>query len=241
MEELQILCENCREVFRTPANQSRYVCPRCMSDRCRIFGDSGRRSAQQQEQQANQRQWGQSQPFREHSVQHQSISVRIQMNPDGTWTQTISGPQGVQETRTVERPQPPPGMFDHFTRLFPSGAGSTEAAQAAPFRYDGGNSALNWLFQQAQADGTPHDPTPQIIIDSLRRTVCKQDGKQPPENGTDEASSCAVCQEEWQTGNVRVSLPCRHSFHEDCIVPWLRSSRACPMCRAPLPSEEELM
>ena len=36
---------------------------------------------------------------------------------------------------------------------------------------------------------------------------------------------------------VVVTLPCKHPFHEGCIMPWLKSSGTCPVCRYVLTSE----
>ncbi|THH26974.1 hypothetical protein EUX98_g7219 [Antrodiella citrinella] len=48
---------------------------------------------------------------------------------------------------------------------------------------------------------------------------------------------CAVCKDQFQLGTedpseqVVITLPCKHPFHEGCIVPWLKSSGTCPVCR----------
>jgi len=38
---------------------------------------------------------------------------------------------------------------------------------------------------------------------------------------TDSERQCSVCMEDFQLGDVVRSLPCHHSFHMDCINPWL--------------------
>lgn len=36
---------------------------------------------------------------------------------------------------------------------------------------------------------------------------------------------CPVCIKEFEMGNLVKTLPCRHTFHRDCIIPWLEKVR----------------
>ncbi|KAF7347594.1 RING-type domain-containing protein [Mycena venus] len=48
---------------------------------------------------------------------------------------------------------------------------------------------------------------------------------------------CAVCKDQFKLDTddpdeqIVVTLPCKHPFHEPCIMPWLKSSGTCPVCR----------
>mmetsp|Transcript_20539 Transcript_20539/g.63896 ORF Transcript_20539/g.63896 Transcript_20539/m.63896 type:complete len:198 (+) Transcript_20539:28-621(+) len=42
---------------------------------------------------------------------------------------------------------------------------------------------------------------------------------------------CAVCFDSADGNAVFRCLPCRHRFHRDCIDPWLRSHKTCPVCK----------
>ena len=47
-----------------------------------------------------------------------------------------------------------------------------------------------------------------------------------------EVSTCAICFDDSPAGTtVRVLLPCRHSFHLECVDPWLTNNDSCPSCR----------
>lgn len=44
---------------------------------------------------------------------------------------------------------------------------------------------------------------------------------------------CAICLETYEDGDSLTGLPCRHSFHTQCIRPWLSGKSAlCPMCKS---------
>ncbi|KAH9947118.1 hypothetical protein B0H21DRAFT_807959 [Amylocystis lapponica] len=57
--------------------------------------------------------------------------------------------------------------------------------------------------------------------------------------------SCAVCKDQFKLETddpdeqVVVTLPCKHPFHEPCILPWLKSSGTCPVCRYQLVPQPE--
>ncbi|KAJ6831304.1 putative E3 ubiquitin-protein ligase ATL44 [Iris pallida] len=46
-----------------------------------------------------------------------------------------------------------------------------------------------------------------------------------------EQKECAVCLDEFKTGDVLMHLPCSHRFHWSCAVPWLEATSHCPCCR----------
>ncbi|KAK0505732.1 hypothetical protein EDD18DRAFT_1120527 [Armillaria luteobubalina] len=56
---------------------------------------------------------------------------------------------------------------------------------------------------------------------------------------------CAVCKEQFSLETedpdeqVVMTLPCSHPFHEPCILPWLKSSGTCPVCRHQLTPQPE--
>jgi hypothetical protein len=55
-------------------------------------------------------------------------------------------------------------------------------------------------------------------------------------------ASCAVCLESFATDEAGVvALPdCGPRFHLDaCLKPWLTQAHTCPVCRKPLPQEEQ--
>lgn len=42
---------------------------------------------------------------------------------------------------------------------------------------------------------------------------------------------CAVCKDDFEMSQETIELPCKHVFHDECILPWIKQSGTCPVCR----------
>ncbi|PIN18889.1 hypothetical protein CDL12_08434 [Handroanthus impetiginosus] len=47
----------------------------------------------------------------------------------------------------------------------------------------------------------------------------------------DDGKRCAVCLDDLESNKFVTVTPCNHMFHEECIVPWVKSQGKCPVCR----------
>lgn len=53
-----------------------------------------------------------------------------------------------------------------------------------------------------------------------------------PETSSKSEIDCSICREVGSVGEEKcVELPCKHSFHFECIEPWLKRVASCPICR----------
>ncbi|XP_034113058.1 E3 ubiquitin-protein ligase RNF181 homolog [Drosophila sulfurigaster albostrigata] len=51
---------------------------------------------------------------------------------------------------------------------------------------------------------------------------------------------CAVCKEPAEEGSKFKVLPCKHEFHEQCILLWLKKANSCPICRYIFETDDEV-
>lgn len=113
-----------------------------------------------------------------------------------------------------------------------SNNGTTSSSDTAPI-----------LQQQEETDkedndndsDNPRNTNQQYDTPSIQAT---KQSKQNPTctftmNHLFECNSCSVCLDEYVSGDILQVLPCKHSFHKHCIVPWLTERQStCPLCKS---------
>ncbi|XP_012259068.2 E3 ubiquitin-protein ligase RNF181-like [Athalia rosae] len=55
----------------------------------------------------------------------------------------------------------------------------------------------------------------------------------------EESEQCPVCLKPFDAESLIKQMPCKHSFHKECITPWLEKTNSCPLCRYELPTDDE--
>lgn len=55
----------------------------------------------------------------------------------------------------------------------------------------------------------------------------------------DGKTECTICIDDMNVGDLAAFLPCKHWFHEECVVLWLKEHNTCPVCRASIEKSGE--
>lgn len=74
-----------------------------------------------------------------------------------------------------------------------------------------------------------------IVPHSAQRHYCINDSKveyYQYNAGSGIEEQCIVCLTDYVSGALLIRLACNHSYHRDCILPWLKNNGSCPMCRS---------
>jgi len=88
---------------------------------------------------------------------------------------------------------------------------------------------LNQFFHAGGRPGNP--PAAEKAIQELTTMNVTQDQ-------VDEKLDCSICKDEFSLDETVTQLPCRHVFHNDCVVRWLKMHNQCPVCRFELPTDD---
>eukprot|EP00128_Syssomonas_multiformis_P004447 Colp12_sorted_trinity150504_noHs@33892 len=88
---------------------------------------------------------------------------------------------------------------------------------------------LQSLFTQ-RPGGAP--PASRLAFDELGDFIVE-------EKHVAEKVECQICLEPLKLNDSCKEMPCRHVFHDLCLLDWLKKRNSCPLCRHELPSADE--
>ncbi|XP_069470941.1 E3 ubiquitin-protein ligase RNF43 isoform X2 [Ambystoma mexicanum] len=97
-------------------------------------------------------------------------------------------------------------------------------------------SIIRFRCRQNRAEDSLHQQTLRAISQQATRRYRSRTERHLRRSGLDSGSSCssapvcAVCLEEFADGQDLRIISCSHEFHRECVDPWLRQNRTCPLC-----------
>lgn len=191
-----------------------------------------------------------------------TIEIRSGTNP--TRSVRLGGPLRPNPLAGENPDQP---TMAEFLQRRPSDAGITGPIMARYLMALLGRDNLTDMFTRGMADG-PHPGRMgdyvfnQEALDQIITQLMENSNSSRPIPATDEIvenlprevlelgsstleKDCAVCKDQFKLETedpdeqIVITLPCHHPFHEPCIIPWLKSSGTCPVCRHALIPQPE--
>jgi hypothetical protein len=131
----------------------------------------------------------------------------------------------------VDRAEHPPNPPVEPVEVTPLGAVAIVGASALAV----GALILNPGIVEGVSEGSI--PSNHGLTDSEILSNCAEIDTMTPSSGSQkEPENCSICMENFVEKQTILILPCLHKFHKDCIVPWLRQTGLCSICRNPVNS-----
>lgn len=70
----------------------------------------------------------------------------------------------------------------------------------------------------------PYDPPSSEVLGRCETRTCT----------TSSDDTCAICLCNFEVGDLVKELICHHSFHDGCVMGWLKNNSTCPICKGSL-------
>ena len=82
---------------------------------------------------------------------------------------------------------------------------------------------LHFLDRSSSASPVVNDETLKIISEIKKNTVQLET--------IDKELICSICLEEFNSEKEIAFLDCKHFYHMECIIKWIKKDASCPLCR----------
>lgn len=124
----------------------------------------------------------------------------------------------------------PPHPFDLLNQIFNGGTGRHGDMV---FSQDAFDRVMSQLMEQNGGSNAP-PPASEEAIRSLEKKKVNQEML-----GAEGNAECSICMEDVALNQEVTVLPCKHWFHGDCVVAWLKEHDTCPHCRSPISQHDQ--
>ncbi|KAK7958130.1 hypothetical protein PG996_010426 [Apiospora saccharicola] len=121
-----------------------------------------------------------------------------------------------------------PAMLHH---LFSTVLNPNVAHGDAVYTQEGLDRIITDLMEANPQSNAP-PPASEDTISRLPRKKLDEQMLGPELKG-----ECTICIDDVGLGDEVIVLPCKHWFHDECVVLWLKEHNTCPICRAPVEGE----
>ncbi|CAM1511158.1 Fc.00g086710.m01.CDS01 [Cosmosporella sp. VM-42] len=140
----------------------------------------------------------------------------------------IGPPEDHPGARDNDGHGPPPGFARSLHEILSLISPANAMAGDAVYSQEALDRIITGLMEANPQSNAAPPATAEALKTLERKTVDKA------MIGTDGPTECSICIDELKEGETAVYLPCKHFFHEACVVLWLQEHNTCPICRTPI-------
>ncbi|KAJ3102098.1 hypothetical protein HDU96_009764 [Phlyctochytrium bullatum] len=107
-------------------------------------------------------------------------------------------------------------------------ARASAAGDADPVRMRLIEDMMSQLMQDAELRDERPPPASKFFMRNLPKGPKSSIGQ-----------TCPICVEEFTEQDFSRETPCKHLYHRECIVSWLKMHNTCPSCRSEFPTDDK--